>query len=64
VARDLRAAVDGSVPERRHEEAHMEVLLVPLADAVTAVLDRRINDAMAVAGLLAVWAQRRLPTST
>ncbi len=57
-ARDLRTADAGSVPERRHEEAHMEVVWVPLGDAVTAVLDRRINDAMAVAGLLAVWAQR------
>ncbi len=62
VARDLRPAADGSVPERRHEEAHMEVLWVPLADAVSAVLDRRINDAMAVAGLLAVWAQRTQPS--
>jgi len=58
VARDLHPADAGSVPERRHEEAHLEVVWVPLPDAVEAVLDRRINDAMAVAGLLAVWAQR------
>lgn len=58
VARDLRPAADGSVPERQHEEAHMEVVWVPLADVVRAVLDRRINDAMAIAGVLAAWAQR------
>jgi ADP-ribose pyrophosphatase len=61
VARDLRAAPVGSVPERQHEEAYMEVVWVPLADAVAAVLDRRITDAMAMVGLLAVWAQRHQP---
>ncbi len=58
VARDLRPAAPGSVPEREHEEAYMEVVWVPLAEAVRAVLERRITDSMALVGVLAVWAQR------
>jgi 8-oxo-dGDP phosphatase len=61
LARDLRPAPDGSVPQRQHEEAHMEVVWVPLAAAVRAVLDCRITDAMAMVGLLAVWARQRQP---
>jgi len=58
VASDLSPAVAGSVPERQHEEAHMEVVWVPMADAVRAVLEGRITDSMAMVGLLAVWAGR------
>jgi ADP-ribose pyrophosphatase len=58
VASDLTPAAAGSVPEREHEEAHMEVVWVPMADAVRAVLDGRITDSMAIVGLLAVWAAR------
>ena len=61
VARDLRPAPPGSVPEREHEEAYMEVVWVPLAEAVRAVLERRITDAMAMVGVLAAWAQRDAP---
>ena len=39
----------------------MEVVWVPLAEAVRAVLERRITDAMAMVGVLAVWAQRDAP---
>jgi ADP-ribose pyrophosphatase len=63
VARDLRAAAEGSVPERVHEEAYMQVVWVPLAEAVRAVLDRRIGDAMTIAGVLAVWATRHRPAT-
>lgn len=59
VASDLTPAAAGSVPEREHEEAHMEVVWVPMADAVRAVLDGGITDSMAMVGLLAVWAARR-----
>jgi ADP-ribose pyrophosphatase len=58
VASDLTPAAAGSVPEREHEEAHMEVVWVPMADAVRAVLEGRITDSMAMVGLLAVWAGR------
>ncbi|MGW8590934.1 NUDIX domain-containing protein [Dietzia sp. NPDC055343] len=40
-------------PEARHEEADMEVTRMPLADAVDAVLDGRIVNGIAVAGILA-----------
>jgi ADP-ribose pyrophosphatase len=58
LASGLRAAPAGSVPERHHEEAHMEVVWVPLAEAVRAVLECRITDSMAIVGLLAVAARR------
>ena len=58
VATGLTPAPQGSVPERHHEEAHMEVVWVPLAEAVRAVLDGRITDSMAMVGLLAEWARR------
>lgn len=40
-------------PEARHEEADMELSLIPLAEAVEAVLDGRIVNGIAVAGILA-----------
>jgi len=58
VARDLTPAASDAVGERRHEEADIEVVWVPLTDAVRAVLDGRITSPIAVAGLLAVWASR------
>ncbi|MBA3720351.1 MAG: NUDIX hydrolase [Nocardioidaceae bacterium] len=58
VARDLSPAAPDAVGERRHEEADIEVVWVPLTDAVRAVLDGRITSPIAVAGLLAVWAGR------
>lgn len=58
VASDLTPAAAGSAPEREHEEAHMEVVWVPMPDAVRAVLEGRITDSMAMVGLLAVWAAR------
>lgn len=42
---------------REHEEAYMDRVWVPLGDAVRAVLDGEITDAMAVSGLLAAWTQ-------
>jgi 8-oxo-dGTP pyrophosphatase MutT (NUDIX family) len=59
VATGLSPAAEGTVPERHHEEAHMEVVWVPLAEAVRAVLERRITDSMAMVGLLGEWARRR-----
>ena len=40
-------------PEAEHEEADMEVFRMPLAEAVDAVLDGRIVNGIAVAGILA-----------
>ncbi len=50
LARGLRTV---PAPPAREEEADMRVVRVPLADAVIAVLDGRIVNASAVAGLLA-----------
>lgn len=58
VARGLSAVPADEIPERQHEEADLEVVWLPLDDAVQAVLERRIGDAMTVAGVLAVAAQR------
>jgi len=58
LVRDLTAAAPESVPAARHEEAYLEVVWVPLADAVAAVLEHRMQSPMAVAGLLAAWAHR------
>ncbi len=55
---DLGTAPADSVPERQHEEAHMEAVWVPLGDAVRAVLQGRLTDALTVIGLLATWARR------
>ncbi|NLD84750.1 MAG: NUDIX hydrolase [Actinomycetales bacterium] len=41
-------------PEASHEEADMEVARIPVAEAVDAVLDGRIVNGIAVAGILAV----------
>ena len=40
-------------PEARHEEADMEIERMPFAEAVDAVLDGRIVNGIAVAGILA-----------
>lgn len=40
-------------PEPRHEEADMEIARMPLTEAVDAVLDGRIVNGIAVAGILA-----------
>jgi ADP-ribose pyrophosphatase len=50
LARDVRAVPSVAAHE---EEADLRVVRVPLADAVTAVLDGRIVNAAAVAGVLA-----------
>jgi ADP-ribose pyrophosphatase len=50
LARDLRAV---AAPDAQDEEADLRVVRVPLADAVAAVLDGRIVNAAAVAGVLA-----------
>lgn len=42
-------------PEAEHEEADMEITRMPLADAVDAILDGRIVNGIAVAGILAAW---------
>jgi 8-oxo-dGDP phosphatase len=58
-ARSLAAVPQADAAElaaRVHEEADLEVVWVPLAEAVRAVLERRLCDAMAVAGVLAVAA--------
>jgi ADP-ribose pyrophosphatase len=58
-ARSLTAVPQADAAElaaRVHEEADLEVVWVPLAEAVQAVLERRLCDAMAVAGVLAVAA--------
>ena len=53
LATDLSVAdVDGFI--REHEEADMQAIWVPLAEALRAVLERRITDALAVAAILAV----------
>lgn len=44
---------------REHEEADMQALWVPLEEALRAVFERRITDALAVAAILGV-AQERL----
>lgn len=58
-ATSLEAVAQADAAElaaRVHEEADLEVVWVPLAEAVRAVLERRLCDAMAVAGVLAVAA--------
>ena len=44
-------------PAVQHEEADMEITRIPFADAVDAVLDGRIVNGIAVAGILAARAQ-------
>ena len=53
LATDLREV---GRPEARHEEADMEVARMPFAEAVEAVLDGRIINGIAVAGILAARA--------
>jgi ADP-ribose pyrophosphatase len=56
LARDLSVA-DASDFVREHEEADMQAIWVPLEEAVRAVLERRITDALAVGAILAVHAR-------
>ncbi|WP_228552094.1 NUDIX domain-containing protein [Mumia zhuanghuii] len=58
-ARGLEAVSDDARTERLDEEADMTAVWVPLDDAVAAVLDGRITNALAVAGLLACFARAR-----
>ena len=53
LARDLSPA-DATDFVREHEEADMQAIWVPLDEAVRAVHERRITDALAVAAILAV----------
>jgi ADP-ribose pyrophosphatase len=58
-ARSLEAVPQSEAADlaaRVHEEADLEVVWVPLQAAVRAVLERRVCDSMAVAGVLAVAA--------
>jgi ADP-ribose pyrophosphatase len=58
-ARSLEAVPQSEAADlaaRVHEEADLEVVWVPLQEAVRAVLERRVCDSMAVAGVLAVAA--------
>ena len=57
LATGLRHASRGDF-ELRHEEARLEVVRVPAADLVDAVLDRRVADSPLVAAILA-WQVRR-----
>ncbi|QMW68389.1 NUDIX hydrolase [Mumia sp. ZJ1417] len=56
-ARGLEAVSDDARTERLDEEADMTAVWVRLEDAVAAVLDGRITNALAVAGLLACHAR-------
>ena len=56
LARGLEAVAEAERVERVHEEADLDVVWVPLAEAVRAVLDRRLTDSMAAAGILAAAA--------
>lgn len=55
LARDLSAAEDSDFV-RVHEEADMSAMWVPLEEAVSAALGRRLSDSMAVAAVLAASA--------
>jgi len=59
VARGLTALspqAQAELPAARHEEADLEIVWVPLAEAVRAVLAGRLCDSMAAAAVLAVAA--------
>jgi 8-oxo-dGDP phosphatase len=58
LARDLSPAPRPESFAAEHEEADMSVVWVPLDEAVGAVLDGRLTDAMAAASLLAVVSRR------
>ncbi len=58
VATDLSPVALEARTERLAEEADMAHWWMPFADAVTAVLDGRITDSMAVAAILGVHARR------
>jgi 8-oxo-dGTP pyrophosphatase MutT (NUDIX family) len=59
LARGLSPLPDEARTERRDEEADMTAVWVPLEDAVGAVLDGRITNSLAVAGLLACQVRTR-----
>ncbi|MDQ1679311.1 MAG: 8-oxo-dGDP phosphatase, partial [Frankiaceae bacterium] len=58
LARDLTAVADSERYAGEHEEADMPLSWVPLDDAVALVLDGRLHNPTAVAGILAVAAAR------
>jgi ADP-ribose pyrophosphatase len=58
LARGLTPVPEGERHLRLHEEAHLTEHWTPLEDAVRAVLEGRIADALAVMGLLACWVAR------
>lgn len=58
LATDLAAVPPGERTERQAEEADMTHWWMPFDEAVAAVLDGRITDSMAVAGILGVQARR------
>jgi ADP-ribose pyrophosphatase len=57
-ASDLSAVADAERAERHAEEADLEQWWMPLDDAVTAVFDGRITDALTIAGILAEAVRR------
>lgn len=61
VATGLTAVPAEERGERRHEEADMTAVWVPLSAAVDAALHGRLGDAMAMAGVLALHARRQRP---
>lgn len=58
LARDLHAVPEDQLFERTEEEAEMQWAWVPLDDAAAAVLEGRIHNPSAVAGVLAAAAAR------
>lgn len=58
LATDLAPVDDGDRTVREAEEADMDHWWLPFGEALDAVADGRITDAMTVAGLLALHAQR------
>lgn len=58
-ARGLEPVSDDARTERLDEEADMTAVWVPLEEAVSAVLDGRITNSLAVAGLLACFVSAR-----
>ncbi len=59
LARDLTVVPESERHRGAHEEADLDLHWLPLDDAVQAVLDGRIENPMAVMGVLATWAAQR-----
>ena len=64
LARDVRLAPEDQRHERTEEEAEMTTQWVPLHEAAAAVLDGRIHNPSAVAGILAAQAAKASGYST